>query len=60
MYAVNLRTRWAQEARDGVEYDTPPGGSWMSDLRIKIGRKDLLGIRLRCLGREMGGPWQIG
>ena len=60
MYAINLGTRGPENARDIVEYANHPGGSRLSDLRIKNGRKDPLGIRLWCLGNEMDGPWQIG
>ncbi|MDO5435622.1 MAG: alpha-N-arabinofuranosidase [Clostridia bacterium] len=60
MYAVNLGTRGADEARQVVEYANHKGGSYWSDLRIKNGAKDPLDIRLWCLGNEMDGPWQIG
>ena len=60
MYAVNLGTRGPDEARNVVEYCNHKGGSYWSDLRIKNGKKDPLGIRLWCLGNEMDGPWQMG
>ena len=60
MYAVNLGTRGPDEARNVVEYANHKGGSYWSDLRIKNGAKDPLGIKLWCLGNEMDGPWQIG
>ena len=60
MYAVNLGTRGPEEARDIVEYANHPAGSALSDLRVKNGEKDPLGIKLWCLGNEMDGPWQIG
>ncbi len=60
MYAINLGTRGPENARDIVEYANHPGGSRLSDLRIRNGRKDPLGIKLWCLGNEMDGPWQIG
>ena len=59
MYAVNLGSRGPDAARDIVEYANHPGGSYWSDLRIKNGAKDPLGIKLWCLGNEMDGPWQI-
>jgi len=59
MYAVNLGTRGADEARNIVEYANHPSGSYLSDLRIQNGRKEPFGIKLWCLGNEMDGPWQI-
>jgi alpha-N-arabinofuranosidase len=60
MYAVNLGTRGAEEARAVVEYANHPSGSYLSDLRIKNGAKDPLNIKLWCLGNEMDGLWQMG
>lgn len=60
MYAINLGTRGPENARDIVEYANHKGGSRFSDLRIKNGKKDPLGIKLWCLGNEMDGPWQMG
>ena len=60
MYAVNLGTRGADAARNVVEYANHPGGSYYSDLRIRNGSPDPLGIKLWCLGNEMDGPWQMG
>jgi len=60
MYAVNLGTRGPDAARNIVEYANHPGGSYYSDMRIRNGAKDPLGIRLWCLGNEMDGPWQMG
>ncbi len=60
MYAINLGTRGVDAARNVVEYANHPGGSYWSDLRIKNGAKDPLGIKLWCLGNEMDGPWQMG
>ena len=60
MYAINLGTRGPENARDIVEYANHKGGSRLSDLRIKNGKKDPLGIKLWCLGNEMDGPWQMG
>ncbi len=59
MYAVNLGTRTPDDARRVVEYLNHPGGSELSDLRVKNGRKDPFDIRLFCLGNEMDGPWQM-
>lgn len=60
MYAVNLGTRGAENARDIVEYANHPSGTKYSDMRIANGKKDPLGIKLWCLGNEMDGGWQIG
>lgn len=60
MYAINLGTRGPEAARDIVEYANHPGDSKFSDMRIKNGAKDPLGIKLWCLGNEMDGPWQMG
>ena len=60
MYAINLGTRGPENARDIVEYANHKGGSKFSDMRIKNGKKDPLGIKMWCLGNEMDGPWQMG
>ena len=60
MYAVNLGTRGPDDARNVVEYANHPGGSFLSDLRIRNGAKEPFGIKLWCLGNEMDGPWQMG
>ncbi len=60
MLAVNLGTRGVQEAADLVEYTNHPGGSELSDRRIKNGAADPFGVKLWCLGNEMDGPWQVG
>ena len=60
MYAVNLGTRGPMEAKEVVEYANHPAGTYWSDLRVKNGAKDPFGIKLRCLGNEMDGPWQMG
>ncbi len=60
MYAVNLGTRGAQDARNIVEYANHPNGSYYSDMRVRNGAKEPLNIKLWCLGNEMDGPWQIG
>lgn len=60
MYAVNLGTRGPEAARNVVEYANHAGGTYWSDMRIKNGAKDPLGIKVWCLGNEMDGPWQMG
>jgi alpha-N-arabinofuranosidase len=60
MEAINLGTRGVEEARQLVEYANHPGGTALSDLRIKNGARDPFGIKLWNLGNEMDGPWQIG
>lgn len=60
MYAINLGTRGIDAARNIVEYANHPSGSYWSDLRIKNGESQPLGIKLWCLGNEMDGDWQIG
>ena len=60
MYAINLGTRGALEAKEVVEYCNHASGTFLSDLRVKNGAKDPFGIKLWCLGNEMDGPWQMG
>jgi alpha-N-arabinofuranosidase len=60
MLAVNLGTRGVQEAADLVEYCNHPGGTTLSDRRVKNGAADPFGVKLWCLGNEMDGPWQVG
>ncbi len=60
MMAVNLGTRGMEEAKDLLEYCNHPGGSAMSDLRVRHGYAAPHNIRLWCLGNEMDGPWQMG
>src|SRR3954468_6040614 len=60
MLAVNLGTRGVQEAADLVEYANHPGGTELSDRRVKNGAPDPFGVKLWCLGNEMDGPWQVG
>lgn len=60
MYGINLGTRGPDDARNVVEYANHKGSSYWSDLRIKNGAKDPLGIKVWCLGNEMDGPWQMG
>jgi len=58
--AVNLGTRGADDARRIVEYCNHPGGTELSDLRVKNGADKPFGIKTWCLGNEMDGFWQIG
>ncbi|MGI6173795.1 MAG: alpha-N-arabinofuranosidase [Christensenellales bacterium] len=60
MYAVNLGTGTADDARRVVEYCNHPSGTELSDLRIKNGANEPLNIKLWCLGNEMDGNWQMG
>jgi len=60
MLAVNLGTRGVEAALDLLEYCNHPGGSYLSDLRIKHGAKDPHNVKVWCLGNEMDGPWQTG
>lgn len=60
MMAVNLGTRGVQEAIDLLEYCNHPGGSALSERRIRNGYRDPHDVRLWCLGNEMDGPWQTG
>jgi alpha-N-arabinofuranosidase len=59
MLGVNLGTRGPDEARQFVEYCNHPGGTYLSDLRVKHGYAKPHGIKFWCLGNEMDGPWQI-
>lgn len=58
--AVNLGTGDIDDARRIVEYCNFPGGTELSDLRIRNGREKPFAIKTWCLGNEMDGPWQIG
>jgi alpha-N-arabinofuranosidase len=60
MEAINLGTRGVEAARQLVEYANHPGGTALSDLRMKNGAAEPFGIKLWNLGNEMDGPWQIG
>jgi len=60
MLAVNTGTRGVQEAADLVEYCNHPGGTVLSDERIKNGAADPFNVKLWCVGNEMDGPWQVG
>lgn len=58
--AVNLGTGDIDDARRIIEYCNFPGGTELSDLRIKNGREKPFAIKTWSLGNEMDGPWQIG
>jgi alpha-L-arabinofuranosidase len=60
MLAVNLGTRGAEDAVRLAEYANHPGGTELSDLRIRHGFREPHRIRTMCLGNEMDGPWQAG
>lgn len=60
MLALNLGTRGVAEALELLEYANHPGGSALSDLRIRNGAAEPHDIRLWCLGNELDGPWQVG
>lgn len=60
MMAVNLGTRGVQEAVDLLEYNNHPGGTALSDQRIRNGCREPHNVRVWCLGNEMDGPWQTG
>jgi alpha-N-arabinofuranosidase len=60
MMAVNLGTRGLTEAVELLEYANFPGGTRLSDQRIKNGDPDPYRIKLWCLGNEADGPWQMG
>ncbi|MDQ2961343.1 MAG: alpha-N-arabinofuranosidase, partial [Candidatus Dormibacteraeota bacterium] len=58
--AINLGTRGLSDALDLVEYCNHPGGTELSDRRVRNGAAEPFGIKLWCLGNEMDGPWQLG
>lgn len=60
MEAVNLGTRGPDDARRLVEYCNFPGGTELSERRIRNGHLKPFNIKTWCLGNEMDGPWQIG
>ena len=43
-----------------MEYCNHPGGTYWSDLRAKNRAAGPHDVRVRCLGNEMDGDWQIG
>lgn len=58
--AMNLGTRGLPEALELLEYANHPGGTELSDRRIRHGAREPHDIRMWCLGNEMDGPWQLG
>lgn len=60
MEALNMGTRGLQSALDLLEYANIPGGTKLSEERIKNGAKEPFNIKLFCLGNEMDGKWQLG
>lgn len=58
--AINFGTGSLQDAWDLVEYCNYPGGTALSDYRIRNGAEKPYGIENWCLGNEMDGEWQIG
>ena len=60
MLVVNLGTRGVQEACDLLEYTNHPGGTALSDLRVRHGHPEPHDVRLWGLGNEMDAPWQVG
>jgi alpha-N-arabinofuranosidase len=59
MFAVNVGTRGADEARHFLEYCNHPGGTHYSDMRKSHGYEQPHDIKFWCIGNEMDGPWQI-
>jgi alpha-N-arabinofuranosidase len=60
MMAINLGTRGIEAALDLLEYCNHPGGTQLSDLRVRHGAKNPHNVKVWCLGNEMDGPWQTG
>ncbi|WP_125613042.1 alpha-N-arabinofuranosidase [Specibacter cremeus] len=60
MLAVNLGTRGIEAVVDLLDYANHPGGTTLSDARIKNGTEEPHNVRMWCLGNEMDGPWQTG
>jgi alpha-N-arabinofuranosidase len=60
MMVVNAGTRGLADALNLAEYANHPGGTALSDARIRNGCPEPHGIRMWCLGNEMDGPWQLG
>jgi alpha-N-arabinofuranosidase len=60
MLALNLGTRGIEDARNLVEYCNHRCGSFWSDLRRYHGVEEPYGFKVRCLGNEMDGPWEVG
>lgn len=60
MLVVNAGTRGLADALNLAEYANHPGGTALSDARIRNGCPEPHGVRMWCLGNEMDGPWQLG
>ncbi len=60
MFVLNLGTRGVPEAVELLEYANHPGGTQLSERRIRHGAGEPFGIRTWCLGNEPDGPWQLG
>ena len=57
---LNLSTRGIQEAEELWEYCNFPGGTALSDRRIRNGAEKPHNIRYWCLGNEQYGTWEVG
>lgn len=60
MLAVNLGLGDIRSMLQLVEYTNHPGGTALSDERIRNGAQEPHDVRLWCLGNELDGPWQLG
>jgi alpha-N-arabinofuranosidase len=60
MLAVNLGLGDISSMLRLVEYANHPGGTALSDERIRNGAPAPHDVRLWCLGNELDGPWQLG
>ena len=60
MLAVNLGLGSVGSALDLLEYVNHPGGTALSQERIRNGNPAPGNVRLWCLGNELDGPWQLG
>lgn len=60
MLAINLGLGDVASALRLLEYANHPGGTALSDERVRNGHPEPHGIRLWCLGNELDGPWQLG
>lgn len=60
MITLNLCTRGILEAEALWEYCNFPGGTAISDMRIRNGFKEPHNVRYWCLGNEIFGAWEVG
>lgn len=60
MLAANLGLGDVSGMLHLVEYANHPGGTALSDERIRNGAEQPHDVRLWCLGNELDGPWQLG